>query len=73
MELDPRKPFPASANTALSHLINIKMKNSKLPNNTIQIESGGPQPVTLTPISFPRKDSQNVTKRTLLNRRKQTK
>ena len=33
----------------------------------------GWEKTVLTPISFPRKDSQNVTKRTLLNRTKQTK
>ena len=58
---------------AIAHVINLKAKNSTLPNNSIQINSGGPQPLTLTPIAVARKVSHEVNKRTLRLRTRQSK
>ena len=55
-------------------LVLIKLQQSASENKkTIQIQSGGPQPITLTPVTVARKESQNVSKRTLIARTKQTK
>ena len=70
MSLDGSKPIPVAVMKAVSHIVNIEVKNSILPNNSIQLSSGGPQPSTLTPIPVARKESQMVSKRTL--RTKQT-
>ena len=64
MKLDYRKRIPPSVEKAISHVISLKVKHSSLPNNSILINSGGPQPLTLTMIAVPRKESQDVTKRT---------
>ena len=73
MKLDSVKQIPPSVEKAISHVINLKVKNSTLPNNSIQIRSGGHQPLILTPIAVARKESQEVTKRTLRLRTRQSK
>ena len=73
MKLDPRKPIPPKIEEAVANVINMKMKNSSLPNNSIQLNTGGSQPLTLTPISVARKDSDVIAKRTLRARTKQSK
>ena len=73
MKLDPRKPIPPKIEEAVANVINMKMKNSSLPNNSIHLNTGGSQPLTLTPISVARKDSDVVAKRTLRTRTKQSK
>ena len=70
MSLDGKNPIPPHVEKMMSHLLAIKVKQSTLANNTIQVQSGGPQPLTLTPISIARKDSCSVTLRC---RSKQTK
>ena len=72
MSLDGSKPIPVVVMKAASHIVNIEVKNSILPNTSIQLSSGGPQPFTLTPILVARKESQMVSKRTLSLRTKQT-
>ena len=57
----------------MSFVLTIKMKQSDLPNNTVKAGYIGPQPLTVTPIAVPRKDSQEVSKRTLSSRTKQSK
>ena len=42
MELDPSKPIPPSMNKAICHVISIKMKQSTLLTNSVQLSSGGP-------------------------------
>ena len=54
MKLDPRKPIPPKIEEAVANVINMKMKNSSLPNNSIQLNTGGSQPLTLTLISVAR-------------------
>ena len=54
-------------------MMSIKMANSNLPNNSVQIKTEGLQPITLTPVSIPRKDSQIVAPNTLRKRTKSTK
>ena len=73
MSLDDKKPIPPHVEKMMSHLLAIKVKQSTLPNNTIQVESGGPQPLTLTPISVAKNDSCNVTQKTLRSRSQQVK
>ena len=51
----------------------MKMAASTLANNSIQLKTKGPQPITLTPIVMPRKDSQEIASRTLQKRTNQTK
>ena len=68
MKLDPSKPIPASVERALSHVVGIKMDQSHLINKSVQFSTGGPQPLTLTPVQVPRKKSHSVSKRTLRNR-----
>ena len=41
MELDPSKPLPPM-NKAICHVISIKMKQSTLLTNSVQLSSGGP-------------------------------
>ena len=41
----------------MSHLLTIKMDQSKLLNKSVQFSTGGPQPLTLTPVTVPRKES----------------
>ena len=67
------KPIPPSVEKAISHVISLKVKHSQLPNNSIQINTGGPQPLTLTTIALPRKETQDVTKRRVRSRTKQSK
>ena len=71
MALDTKSPIPPDIERALSHIIDIKVKQSK--NNTIQIKSGGPKPLTLATVTEARKQSQDVTKRTVRKRSRQTK
>ena len=73
MKLDSVKRIPPSVEKAIPHVINLKVKNSTLPNNSIQISSGGPQPLTSTSIAVARKESQEVTKRTVRLRTRQSK
>ena len=54
MNLDPRKPIPYSVEKCLSHVMTIKMNQSDLLNNSIQIKSNGPRP--FTPITIPQKN-----------------
>ena len=74
MKLDCRKRIPPSVEKAISRVISLKVKHSQLPNNSIQINSGGPQPLTLSMIAVvARKESQDVTKRTVRSLTKQSK
>ena len=73
LKFDPSKPVPSSVVKALSYVLTIKMKQSDLPNNTVKLATSGPQPLTVTPIAVARKDSQEVSKRTLSSRTKQSK
>ena len=73
MKLDPRKQIPPKIEEAVVNVINMNMKNSSLPNNSIQLNTGGSQPLTLTPISVAGKDSDVIAKRTLRARTKQSK
>ena len=72
MQLDPHKPIPPSLDKAICHVISIKMKQSTLLNNSVQFNSGGPQPLTLAPVQVPRKEIQVASKRTIYNRTKQS-
>lgn len=73
MELDPSKPLPKHVEHAFSHIMAIKMKQSSLPNNSVQVATAGSQTLTFTPITLAKKHSQDVTKRTLSSRTKQSK
>ena len=73
LNLDPTKPIPESVEKAISHVISIKMEQSKLLNRSVQFKTGGPQPLTLTPIAVPRKESNCASKRSINNRSKQLK
>ena len=52
------------------HLLTIKMDQSKLLNKSVQFSTGGPQPLTLTPVTVPRKESDCASKRTKYDRSK---
>ena len=71
MSLDGKNLIPPHVEKMMSHLLAIKVKQSTLANNTIQVQSGGPQPLTLTPISIARKYSCSVTRKTLRCKSKQ--
>ena len=73
MSLDDKNLIPPHVEKTMSHLLAIKVKQSTLAHNTIQVHSGGPQPLTLTPISIARKDSCRVTRKALRCRSKQKK
>ena len=73
LNLDPTKPIPESVEKAISHVISIKMEQSKLLNRSVQFKTGGPQPLTLTPIAVPRKESSCASKRSISNWSKQLK
>ena len=72
MSLDESTLIPPSIEKAVSHVISIKMKQSLLPNKSIEIVTGGSQNMTLTPITIARKESHSITSRTLRARTKQT-
>ena len=43
LNLTPSKTIPPEVERIVSHVVNIKMKQSSLPNNTIQLPTKGPQ------------------------------
>ena len=43
MNLSPSKPVPRIIEQCVTHVVNIKMKQSILPNQTIQLPTKGPQ------------------------------
>ena len=45
LKLSPSKPVPKEIEKCISHVISVKMKQSSLPNNTVQLATKGP-PVT---------------------------
>ena len=51
LKLDPGKPIPQCVEKALSHVISIKMKQSKWPNKSVQLSTAGPHPFPMTPPS----------------------
>ena len=69
LKLDPGKPIPQSVEKALSHVLSLKMKQSELPNKSVQLATAGPHPLTMNPIHVACKDSENIAERT---RRSQT-
>ena len=73
LNLDSSKPLPDYAEKLFSNLMSIKLKQSNLPNNTVLVETSGSQPFHVTPIALARKDSGDVTNRTLNLRTKQSK
>ena len=69
LKLDPGKPIPQCVEKALSHVISIQMKQSKLPNKSVQLSTTGPHHLTMTPIIHVAcKDSDNVAERTRRSR-----
>ena len=72
LKLDASKPIPPDIEKCVSHIMNIKMKQSTLPNRTIGIVSAGPHPLTLTPLCIARKESTEISKRMLRARTKQS-
>ena len=73
LSLDSTKPIPDSVEKAMSHVLAIKLEQSKLLNKSVQFKTGGPQPLTLTPITVPRTESNRACKRSISNRSKQLK
>ena len=73
LSLDASKPIPQDVEKAISHVMAIKMSQSTLANHSIKLQTSGPQPLTLTPITVAKKESQSVSKRTLRARTKQYK
>ena len=74
MKLDGDKPIPPAVEKAISRVLNIKVGKSTLPNNTIQLSSGGPQPLSsFTPITIALKGSDEASSRTVRGRTKQSK
>ena len=71
LKLDASKPIPPDIEKCVSHIMNIKMKQSTLPNRTIVIVSAGPHPLTLTPLCIARKESTGINKRMLRAHTKQ--
>ena len=69
MKLDVNSTIPTSLQKAASHIMALTVKKS--PNQLIEINSGGPNPMTLVPITVGRKESQIVSKRTLRARTQQ--
>ena len=69
-QIDPSKPIPPHVEKMMSHLLTIKMDQSKLLNKSVQFSRGGPQPLTLTPVTLPRKESDCASKRTKYDRSK---
>ena len=49
------------------------MSQSTLANHSIKLQTSGPQPLTLTPITVAKKESQSVSERTLRARTNQSK
>ena len=43
LKLSPSKPIPGIIEEFIAHVVNIKMKQSTLPNQTIQLPTKGPQ------------------------------
>ena len=72
MNLDESRPVPPEVEKALTHVMNIKMKQSPLPNNSVQLKTNSSAPLTVTPITFARKDSTTVTKKTVRYRTKES-
>ena len=52
MKLDVNSTIPASLQKAASHIMALTVKKS--PNQLIEINSGGPNPMTLVPITVGR-------------------
>ena len=50
LKLDPEKPISQCVEKALSHVLSIKMKQSELPNKSVQLATVGPHPLTMTPM-----------------------
>ena len=69
----PSKPLPKVMEECAYHIINIKMKNSDMPNQTIQFPTKGPQPLSVTPVTIPRKEFNSVSKRQIDRRTKASK
>ena len=58
---------------AVGHYLKVKMQNSPLPGNVVQVETGGPQALTLAPVTIPRKTSSDAGKRAIQKRTKKVK
>ena len=43
LSLSPSKPIPSIVDQCISHVMNIKIKQSDLPNHTVQLPTKGPQ------------------------------
>ena len=61
LKLNASKPIPLDIGKCVSHM-NIKMKQSTLPNRTIEIVSAGPHPLTSTSVCIARKDTTEISK-----------
>ena len=73
MELDPSKPLSDKHEQALVFMLSIKASQSTGLQKLIEIKTGGPQPVTYAPVTVARKQSEEVTPRTLRTRTKELK
>ena len=71
--LNPRKPLPKNVEEAVGKIVQHKLESSTMLNNSIQFESGGPSPITMTPISIPRVDSSVASDKAKRKRSKQLK
>ena len=67
-ERDGTKPLPAKVKSAFQHYLAVKIIKSTLPCKSIQVDTGGPQKLTLAPITVARKGSEHVSKRTIQKR-----
>ena len=70
---DGVQPLSEEFEDAVSHYLTMRVKKSTLPCKSLQFKTGGPHVLTLAPLTVARKESQNVTQRTIQNRSKETK
>ena len=68
MNIDASRPISSSVERAVAHVLEIKSQQST--SKTIEIKTSGSQSMTLTPIPIVRKESHDVTPRTVRARTK---
>ena len=69
---DGTSKLSSEVEDAVNHYINVKLKQSSLPCNSLEVRSGS-QKILLTPVTVAKKESTTVSKRTLQRRSKETK
>ena len=71
MTLDANSTISPSLHKAASHIMALAVKKS--PDQVVQLPSGGPNPISLLPITVAHKESQHASKRTIRARTQEVK